>query len=176
MSVNNSYPEKQILPYMNGMVQMPAIIIALQGLDYPAEIKRAAYVVIRNETANGKSVVNGTNVCGAQSDSGRWPAQWDAHIVGTCIKNENQTGKLRGFLIFDTLDNGIAFVCDRVKAKGIFIGENVDGKYYKGHVSTPEQEADAYQDEWVHGEDHNTTPTEIKNFVSMYNQATVLFK
>ena len=175
MSVNNSYSEKQILPYKNGMVQMAAIILAIKGLDYLPEVKRTAYVVIRNETANGKSVVNGTNVCGAQSDSGRWPAKWDPFIIGTCIKNENQTGNMRGFLIFDTLANGISFVCDRLQAKGLFIGESVEGRYYNGNVTTPEQLAQAYQNEWVHGGLHTITPAELNNFVSMYKQATVLF-
>lgn len=176
MSVVNSYPEKPIVKFENKAVPMQAIIKALQELDYIPEVKRTAYVIIRNETANGNSVINGTNVCGAQSDSGRWPGAWDEHIVATAIKNENQTGNLRGFLVFDTLANGIAFVCDRLKAKGLFIGENVDGRYYKGHVTTPEQLAQAYQNEWVHGGEHTITPAEKANFVSMYKQATELFK
>lgn len=154
---------------------MGAIIEALKSLEYPLEVKRAAYVVIRNESANGTSVINGTNLCGAQADSGRWPAKFDACIVATCTKNENMTGKERIFAVFDTLANGVSFVCDRVQAKGIFIGENVDGKYHKGDVRTPDQLADAYQDEWVHGEDHHTTQTEIENFESMYNKAKILF-
>ena len=175
MAVRNSYPDKQVLKFSIRTVEMGAIIMALQKLNYPNEVKRAAYVIIRNETANGKSVINGTNFCGAQSDSGRWPAAWDNKIIGTCLKNENQTGLMRGFLIFDTPASGISFVCDRVQAKGIFIGENVDGRYYKGDVTTPEQLAGAYQNEWVHGDNHTITPIEISNFVSMYKQAKVLF-
>lgn len=173
--MKNFYPEKQVVPFRSTKVEMSLIIAALNKIDFPVEVKRAAYVIIRNETANGQSVINGTNLCGAQSDSGRWPSHWDSHIVAVCNKNENGTGKMRGFLVFDTLETGVAFVCDRVQAKGIFIGETIDGKYYKGDVRTPEQLTEAYQDEWVHGATVKATPTEIKNFTSMYNQALKLF-
>lgn len=175
MSVKNFYPTKPVIPFVSTKVEMGAIITELKKLDFPTEVKRAAYIIIRNETANGNSVINYTNLCGAQADSGRWPAKYDDHISGVCIKKENQTGKERAFLIFDTLATGISFVCDRAQAKGIFIGENVNGRYYKGDVRKPEQLADAYQDEWVKGYDYKPTATEVRNFVSMYNQSIKLF-
>jgi len=175
MSVKNFYPEKSIVPYQKTHVEMGMIILHLKELDYPVEVKRSAYIIIRNETANGQAVVNGTNLCGAQSDSGRWPAAYDSKIVAVCVKNENMTGRLRGFLVFDSIATGVAFVCDRVQAKGIFIGEHVDGKYHKGDVTTPEQAADAYADEWVQGQDVTPTKTEVANYVSMYNQACKIF-
>jgi len=173
--LRNSYPEKLIVPFLKTSVEMGAIVSELRALPFPNEVKRATYVIIRNETANGKSVINHTNLSGAQGDSGRWPSKWDNAITSVCIKKENQTGRERIFLVFDTLANGIAFICDRVQAKGIFIGENVNGKYYKGQVRTPDQLADAYQDEWVHGKDHKPSQVEIANFKSMYNQAVKLF-
>ena len=48
-------------------------------------------------------------------------------------------------------------------------------RYHKGAVATPTDLADAYEDEWVYGEDHNTTPAEAKDFLSMYKQAELIF-
>lgn len=175
MSVKNFYPGIPVVPFFSSSVEMGLIIGEIRKLDFPAEVKRTAYIMIRNETANGKKVVNGTNVCGVQSDSGKWPGAWDAHIVATCVKKENMTGRERGFAVFDTLSNGIAFLCERIVARGLFIGENVDGKYHKGDITTPAELADGYNDEWVHGKDHQTTATEIRDFSSMYNQAVKIF-
>jgi hypothetical protein len=175
MMVKNYYPEKPIIAFYKKQIEMGAIVSVLKTVPYSAEIKRTAYVIIRNETANGKSVIGGTNVSGVQSDGGRWPSKWDGKIVAICEKKENGTGKMRGFVIFDSLESGISFLCDRIQFKGLFIGEQVNGKYHKGDVTTPEELADAYQDEWVKGYDHHTTAIESKNFVSMYNQAKAIF-
>lgn len=177
MSVKNFYPEKPVMPFRSYKVEMSLIIAALKATNYPREVKRTAYVLIRNESANGKSVINGTNFCGAQSDSGRWPSKFDNTIIATCNRKENgNTNRVRGFLVFNTIESGVAFVCDRVQSKGIFIGETVTGRFHKGEVKTPEQLADAYQDEWVRGADVKPTPLEVKNFVSMYKQACELFE
>lgn len=173
--LHNSYPSLPVIPFKSVKVEMGAIINAIKNAPHPVEVKRAGYVVARNETLNGQKTVNGTNICGAQSDCGKWQEEYDSTIVATCIKNENLTGKQRGFVIFDTLQNGVDFLLDRIEAKGIFIGEHVDGKYFKGDVCTPEQLADAYEDEWVYGEDHKTTVQEIKDFESMYKQSLILF-
>lgn len=175
MALKNSYPSVPVVPFKSVSIEMGAIINAIKNAPHPVEVKRAGYVVARNETLNGNKTVNGTNICGAQSDCGKWQDEYDSRIVATCIMNENLTGKQRGFIIFDTLDSGVHFLLDRIAAKGIFIGEHVDGKYHKGDVCTPEQLADAYEDEWVYGEDHKTTVQEVKDFDSMYNQSLKLF-
>ncbi len=174
-NIKDSYPDKPVVPFRTAKVEMGAIISAIKNLNYPTEVKRSAYIIIRNETGNGNSVIGGTNVSGVQSDSGRWQSQYDTWIVSTCNKNENKTGAMRGFVVFDTLEHGISFLCDRITAKGIFIGEHVDGKYYKGDVTTPQQEAEAYEDEWVEGQTVKATPDEITNFTGMYNQSVKLF-
>jgi len=177
MSVKNFYPEKPVMPFRSYKIEMSVIIAAIRAVNYPLEVKRTAYVLIRNESANGKSVINGTNFCGAQSDSGRWPSKFDNMIQGTCNRKENgNTNRVRGFLVFTSVEAGVDFVCDRVQSKGIFIGEKTVGRFHKGEVKTPEQLADAYQDEWVRGADVTPTTLEMKNFVSMYKQACELFK
>ena len=175
MAVRNSYPEKPIIPFYVKKVEMGAIIAAIQSVPYSVEVKRSAYIVVRNETLNGNDVICGTNLCGVQSDVGRWDAKYDSFIVATCQHKENKTGAMRGFVVFDTLAHCITLLCDKIIQKGIFIGEHVDGKYYKGDVTTPQQEADAYEDEWVEGATVKADPTEVKDFVSMYNQSVKLF-
>jgi hypothetical protein len=175
MTPSNFYPSLPTIPFMSVKVEMGAIIDAIKKAPHPLEVKRAGYIIVRNETLNGLKTVNGTNICGAQSDCGKWQQQYDSTIIATCIKNENLTGKTRGFVVFDSLDSGIIFLLDRIQAKGIFIGEKIDGRYHKGDVCTPEQLADAYEDEWVYGEDHKTTVQEVKDFTSMYNQAKKIF-
>ena len=122
--MNNSYPEKPEVPFKKVHIEMGVIIAAIKAANYPIEVKRSAYVIARNETSNGKSVINGTNICGGQGDSGRWPSKFDDKIIATCIKRENKRvdgsgGDIRRFLVFDKLMNGVIFLCDRVEAKGI---------------------------------------------------------
>ena len=175
MSVKNFYPAKPILKYFNQSVEMGVIIANIKALTIPLEVKRSLYVIVRNETGNGKSVVCGTNVSGVQADSGRWPSIWDDTIEGVCIKNENMTGKERGFLVFKTLADGIAFTCERLMSKGIFIGEKVNGRYYKGDVLNAIDLSHAYWDEWVEGDSSVPPESFVNDFISMYKQAEKLF-
>jgi len=175
MSVKNFYPTKPVIPFAKKAIEMGVIIDAIRSVDYPVEVKRAAYYIVRNETANGSSAPPPPPPPPPHSHTAPWPEKWTSKISATMVKNENMTGRLRGFLVFDTLKSGIEFLCDRVQAKGIFVGEQVNGRYHKGDVAKPEQLADAYQDEWVHGQDHKTTATEVANFMSMYNKAKIIF-
>ena len=175
MSVKNFYPEKPILKYFNQSVEMGVIIASIKSLNLPLEVKRSLYVIVRNETGNGKSVVCGTNVSGVQADSGRWPDVWDSTIDGVCIVNENMTGKERAFVVFKTLADGLNFTAAQIQRKGVFIGENVSGKYYKGDVKTPEDLAVCYYNEWVMGNSDIPSEQFIKDFTSMYYQSAKLF-
>ncbi len=177
--MKNSYPEKPEVECKFGSKEMGSIIDAIKNIDAIPQLKRVAYVVARNESSNGKSIINGTNICGAQGDSGRWPSKFDQHITATCVKRENKRadgsgGDIRRFIVFDSLESCITFLCDRLQSKGVYIG-SLGGKYHKQPVTTVEQLADAYQDEWVFGQDHNTKPIEANPFISMYNQAVKLF-
>ena len=175
MPVKNSYPEKQMLKFSVSTIPKEQVILTLKSLTAIKEVKCAAYVIMRNETGNFKSVIGGTNPSGTQSDSGRWGSIWDKFIVGTCVKNENMTGKERGFVVFDTLTNGINFLIDRVEAKGLFIGEHVNTRYFKGDVKTVQDLAVAYWQEWVVGEITKPNETFVEDFESMYKQAEAIF-
>jgi len=175
MIIRNSYPEKPIVEFCKISVEMAKIENILKLSTAHREVKAAALVIIRNETGNCKSVINNTNISGVQSDSGRWASIWDNKIVATCQKNEGMTGKLRGFVVFDKLETGIDFLIDRIENKGLFIGEKVDSRYYNGNVTTPEQLAVAYHQEWVMGDKSQPSAQMIKDFVSMYKQAILKF-
>ncbi len=176
MSIKNSYPEKPIVPYyktdLGSMLQIENI---LKLLSAPKEVKAAALVIARNECANGHKVICATNISGVQSDSGRWASIWDKHIIATCITPENGTGKTRGFVVFDSLQSSCDFLLDRVENKGLFIGEHIDSRFYKGDVTTPEQLAVAYWQEWVQGNTTQPPAQAVKDFVSMYNQSILKF-
>jgi len=172
----NSYPEKPVVAFVSAAIDKQKIIDILKLSDCSAEIKRSAFIIMRNETGNFHSVINGVNTSGVQADSGRWSQFWDSHIVATCLKNEGMTGKERRFVVFDKLETGINFLINRIQAKGLFIGEKVDTDYFKGDVTTVEQLAVAYAKEWVYGSETIKPDSQfIKDFISMYNQSKMLF-
>ena len=172
----NSYPEKPVVNFVAVPIAMDKINAIIAKSNASLEVKISAQIICRNETGNGHSVINGTNPTGTQADSGRWASIWDKNIVATCLKNEGMTGKERRFVVFDKLETGVAFLINRIEAKGIYIGENEDSAYYKGDVKTVEQLATAYAREWVYGSQTIVPDSQfIKDFVSMYNQAKILF-
>jgi hypothetical protein len=174
-TVKNYYPSKPVIPFISVSVEMGTIIDALKAAPYPAAVKRATYIVVRNESGNGKSVVNGTNPGGVQSDAGQWPSKWDSAIVATCIKQENRTGKMRGFVVFDSLTSGISFMCERLQARGLFVG-GTTSKITSMTVKDKESLATAYYREWVTGKaTYTPTETEVSDFVNMYKQAEKIF-
>jgi hypothetical protein len=171
----NSYPEKSVVAFVSVAIDKQKIIDILKLSDCSSEIKRSAYVIMRNETGNFHSVINGVNTSGVQADSGRWLQIWDNKIVATCLKNEGMTGKERRFVVFDKLETGIAFLINRIEAKGLFIGEKVGSQYYLGNVETVIDLAVSYWDEWVMGDHSKPTDEFITEFTSMYNQAKLIF-
>lgn len=175
MSVKNFYPSKLIVPFQSVNLGMQPIITGIKTSNYPIEVKRSVYIVCRNETGNGHSVVNGTNVGGVQSDSGKWPDKWDSAITATCIMHENRTGKERGFVVFDTLQHGIDFMCERIEARGIYIGGTTH-KITNVLIDSPSALCANYYREWVEGSaTYHPTEDELNDFLSMYEQAIHLF-
>ena len=173
--VKNFYPDKPVVPFQSVNIGMQPLINAIKASNLPVEVQRAVYIVIRNETANGRSVVNGTNPGGVQSDSGQWPAKWDSSIVATSVKTENRTGKERGFVVFDSITTGVAFMCERIQARGIYIGGTTH-KITNYTIDTVSNLCKAYYQEWVEGDaQYHPTDGELDDFISMYNQSTKIF-
>lgn len=174
MSIKNYYPEKPVVQYRRTRVEMGAVVGYLQSLQVLVEVKRAAYIMFRFESANGKSGIN-ENYIGAQADSGRWPAQFDNKIVGTVIKGENGTGKQRIFLAFSSWRDSIDFLVERVQDRGLYIG-GYARLVAKMDIGNPEELCLAYKRDWVTGnKKYMPTEEETKAFLSMYRQAEKIF-
>ncbi|MEJ0016843.1 MAG: hypothetical protein WDN25_09780 [Acetobacteraceae bacterium] len=170
----NAYPELPNMPFQRTSVPMSDVIAFLQAMAAPAEVKRAAYIMFRNESANGKSGVN-NNYVGAQADGGRWPAKFDECIVGTVTIAENQTGRTRIFVAFRSFSDSLEFLTDRVQSRGLFVG----GTTHKVVTMTVRDErelARAYHKEWVSGSAAaEPSGAAMDGFLSMYRQASDLF-
>lgn len=173
--MKNYYPEKPAINYMRTSVEMGAVVAYIQSLTVDKEVKRAAYIMFRNESGNGKSGIN-NNYAGIQADSGRWPAQFDAKIAGVVIKKENGTGKEMLFVALHSWKDSIDFLIDRVISRGLHVGGYAH-LVAKMNIETPEQLAIAYKRDWVTGNrKYNPTPAEATAFLSMYRQAEKIFK
>lgn len=177
MSVKNFYAEKPFIAYQRTPAKWETIVTLLANLNFPLEILRSAFVIMANETGYGKSIICGTNVGGIQSDSGRWPGKWDNAIIGTTTVKGNREGYARGFVVFDTLTNAMTFLCERIQARGLFIG-GFAHKYYNLPVNDVNDLCEAYCHEWVFGEENNTPntddyPEKHKGFKSIYDRAVI---
>ena len=171
----NAYPELPTLPYEPTSVPMSDVIAYLASQPRASEVKRAAYIMFRNESGNGGRGIN-NNYCGFQADGARWPAKWDAAFAGTVTMPENGTGRERIFLAFHDWRTSIDMLCDRVEARGLYIG----GKTHlvsQMAIATEVDLATAYLREWVHGAAaYRPTQAELAAFESMYGQAAALFR
>ena len=174
MSTKNFYPTLPILQYKKTTVAMSEVITYLQSLEIDKQIKRATYIIFRNESANGNSGIN-NNYIGFQSDSGKWQSKYDKYFVGTCLKVENRTGKERGFLCFSKWQDSIDILTDKVKDRGMYIGGHT---HFITNLPVIDKDtlASVYLKEWVTGS-ANYAPKviEVNNFVGMYNQSENLF-
>lgn len=174
MTIKNAYPELPVVPYMKTKVGMPLVVAYLQKLDEFPEVKRAAYIFFRIESANGSKGVN-NNYAGVQADGARWPGEYDRLFKATTVLPENGTNKPRRFLVFDTWEDSVNFTVENVARRGMYIG----GQTWKVSTLKVNSITDlltAYKREWVTGNSKYTIkPDELAPFVSMYTQAKKLF-
>lgn len=172
----SAYPEKPVVPYLRTVINMASVITAIQGLPFPAEVKRTGYIIFRNESGNGNLGIN-NNYCGFQADSGRWPAIFDKSITGVVQKTENGTGKIRLFLAFDSVSDCLSMLLDRVQDHGLYVG-GTTRLIWKGQLlNNAATLARAYKKEWAAGSTTaEPSSTEMQDFLSMYGQSTKYFK
>lgn len=161
MKVPNYYPELPEIPYERTTVGMEKLISYANNSPYPLEVKRMAYCMFRNESANGTKGVNG-NYAGIQADCGRWSGLKGAN--GTCLRIDS--GKInRRFICFD-IESGhektFDFLCFKVSSRQMFIGA-------PGVESLPEL-VKVYLVKWV-GRKVNPSKAEINNWHSLYMDA-----
>lgn len=174
MSVNNSYPE---LPEINPKVTtvpMGDAVTYIQSLNYPTAIKIACYVIFRQESGNGQDGIN-NYYCGVQGDVGRWPDYLNKHIIGTVVEHENQTGKTRRFVAFDSFTASVDFLADRIQKRGLFVGGTTSFIIHM-QINSPEAWAIAYWRSWDQGNATAKIPDNERNgLLSMYQQGTKIF-
>ena len=172
--MTNSYPELPIVPIQNTPVTLQELQTLIGQAPATPEVKRMAYVMLRNESANG-SKINNHNPGGIQADSGRWDNLPETALAGVFQVAENVTHKQRLFLAFNSLLDAVTFICAKVQARGLYIG-GTPAKIYKQHIVTPTDLANAYLQEWVAGSaTRKATPQEMSNFLSMYAQAVKIY-
>lgn len=163
-----------VLAYRRTTVPMSLAIEALKRLPATTEIRRAAYIMFRNESANGTKGVN-QNYAGLQADGSRWPDHLTKWVIGTVVLPENQTGIARRFLAFDHVDGCLAFLCDRVQSRGLYIGGTTH-LVVKMNITSPRDLCRAYQKEWVKGSaSAEPDAAAMAGFLSMYAQAEGYF-
>lgn len=173
MAVVNAYSEKLLLPYKKTVVKMDDVIECLDKLQADTEVKRAAYVMFRNESANGTCGIN-ENYTGIQADSGRWPAEFDKIITGVVRKKENK-GIIRYFVAFENVNGNLDMLINRVAKRGLYIG-GATHKIWPQQINDSTTLARAYYKEWCKGNiAAEPSDLEVANFNSMYRQATQLF-
>jgi len=172
---NKAYPLLPQLPYKKTSIDMDSVIAYIKTLEVPLEVKRATYLIFRNEGANGTAGVQ-NNYIGLQSDGDKFPNKYSVHFTGYCIENENLTGKSRGFLCFDSWKASVDILSDEIATRGLYVGGKINSPYVSFTDVTEANFCQAYEDLWVYG-DKNYKPTaiEISDFNSMYSQAKKLF-
>lgn len=172
--IENSYPELPVLPFKKTAVTLDEVEVYLQSLTIPKPIKIAAYVMFRNESANGTAGVN-NNYLGIQADNGRWPDSLKSHIVGTVVQNENMTGRARRFLAFDSFKGSIDFLINRIQNRGLFVG-GTTSFITRMQINSPDAWAIAYWRCWVTGNANAQIPDSDRNgLLSMYKKGSTLF-
>jgi hypothetical protein len=171
--MNNAYPELPQLPFQRTSTAMTAVVQALIAQPIDPEIKRAGYVMFRNESGNGARGIN-NNYIGAQADGQRWPAALTPSFAGTVTLAENGTHLQRIFIAFNDLAGCIAFLMDRIARRGLYIGGTTHLVLIMP-VTSPTELATAYHREWVTGSaTSDPSAAELASFLSMYEQATTL--
>lgn len=121
---------------------------------YPAEFIRMAYVIFRNESANGYRGVN-NNYGGIQADDARW-RDLPGQPIATCVKIDSG-GKERRFLCFAPEDGYkicFEFACIKSQQRNMRTADD----YFAKWVGNKVQPVAAYD-----------------NFNSMMKQASGLF-
>jgi hypothetical protein len=171
---HNAYPELPVLPFERTSAPMEEVVAAFNQSDQATtDVKRASYVIFRNESANGSKGIN-NNYCGAQADGARWPDSFAGSFSGTVTIRENHTQRLRIFLAFKTMAGNLDFLMKEVLSRGLYIGGQTH-LVLTMNVNNEDDLARAYHKEWITGSaTSEPTARETADFLSMYRQAVEL--
>lgn len=151
--MKNFYPELPEVEYKKTTVGMPFIVLFAKTLigKYSLDTIRMAYVIFRNESANGKAGVN-NNYIGLQADNAKWEGLPMGNIIGTSVKVDG-AGDTRRFICFNEhgYKDCFDFLCYKVQQRNI-------------------ADYDSYQAKWVANPKENT-PEAKADFISLYNSS-----
>jgi hypothetical protein len=173
-TIKNAYPELPELEFAKTSVAMTDVVTYMSSTAVKTEIKRAGYVMFRNESGNGKKGVN-NNYVGLQADGGRLPDKWTPFIAGTCVLAENKTGKLRRFVCLKDWKTSVDILFDRVGSRGLFVG-GFAHPHANMQVNSDDDWPLAYYREWVKGDGTAKIPPGDKNsLLSLYKDAVKKF-
>ena len=172
--VHNAYPELPELAFARTSVAMTDVISYMSSTAVTTPIKRAGYVIFRNESGNGQKGVNNTYI-GLQADGSRIADKWTPFIAGTCVHAENQTGKQRRFVCLKDWKTSVDILFDKIGSRGLFVG-GFAHPFAKMQVNTDNDWPLAYWREWVKGDSAAQIPAADKNgLLSQYAKAVQLF-
>lgn len=175
MTVHNAYPELPEIPYVRTTVSMTDVVAHIARASVSVHIKRAAYVIFRNESGGGQSGIN-DNYIGLQADGDRQPAEWTHFFVGTCLKNENMTEDLRRFLCFRVWTDCADIVIAKVGQRGLYVGGVAHPYAGNFPINTIDDWPTGYYKEWVKGNAHAVIPDDDKrDLLRQYRDAVRLF-
>jgi hypothetical protein len=149
-SVRNAYPELPEFPFARTTVGMPDITRYISGTANPIEVKRASYVIFRNESGAGQKGIN-NNYIGLQADGGRQSDKWTPLIAGTCVLAENATGKLRRFVCFNNWTTCVDILTEKIASRGLYVGGYAH-PYANMQIHSDADWPLAYWREWVQGD------------------------
>jgi len=169
-AVRNAYPELPVLTFERTSVAMADVVRQISSAAVTVPIKRAAYVIFRNESGNGRKGIN-NNFIGLQADGNRVEDKWIPFIIGTCVRAENRTGRRRRFVCFENWTTSVDFLADKVSARGLYVGGYAH-EYAKMKVETDDDWPLAYWREWVKGSRTARIPRAKKDgLLSQYRDA-----
>ena len=173
-NVRNAYPELPVLPFARTNVAMAAVVDYLSATAAAVPVKRAAYVIFRNESAAGRKGIN-NNYIGLQADGGRQADKWTPSFAGTCVHAENMTGKLRRFICFKDWQACIDILCEKIGLRGLYVGGYAH-PYANTQIKTDDDWPLAYWREWVEGDGAAQIPAADKNgLLAQYQVAVSAF-
>lgn len=168
MAVKNYYPALPEIPYKRTSVEMSKVVEYANSLSkYHIEVRRMAYCMFRNESANGLKGVNG-NYAGIQADCGLWSGLQGAIATSVRVDSGKQ---LRRFICFDEAEGykkTFDFLCFKVKQRGMYIGAP--------GVTDLDDLVEVYLRKWVGRVNSKPSQMELINWSSLYRGATQVIK
>ncbi len=172
--VRNAYPELPVLPFARTTVAMRDVVSYVLKITASAHVKRAAYVIFRNESAAGQKGIN-NNYIGLQADGDRQAEKWTPLFAGTCVHRENMTGKPRRFICFRDWRTCNDILAEKVSTRGLYVGGYAH-PYANMKINTVDDWPLAYWREWVQGDGAAPIPgAEKKGLLTQYKNAIQQF-